>query len=126
MSVDTACSSSLVATNLAHAHVQKSHGSAIVGGINMMLLQSTSGMFQKASMLSPDGRCKTLDASADGYTRAEACTMMLIGADVKDPIAVLAGMVTACIINMIVCMTYCHGGLILHLYKLYDDINVGH
>ncbi len=29
-------------------------------------------------MLSPDGRCKTLDASADGYVRAEACAMMLL------------------------------------------------
>lgn len=27
-----------------------------------------------------DGRCKTLDASADGYVRAEACIVMLITA----------------------------------------------
>lgn len=49
MSVDTACSSSLVATHLAHAHVQKTGGSAIVGGINMMLSHATSAMFLKAS-----------------------------------------------------------------------------
>ena len=27
-------------------------------------------------MLSPEGRCKTLDASADGYVRAEACGVL--------------------------------------------------
>ena len=29
-------------------------------------------------MLAPDGRCKTLDASADGYVRAEACVVLLL------------------------------------------------
>lgn len=40
-------------------------------------------MFQKAGMLSPEGRCKTLDATADGYVRAEALgtmVMALLGA----------------------------------------------
>ena len=32
-------------------------------------------------MLSPEGRCKTLDASADGYVRAEACGIFLLQAD---------------------------------------------
>lgn len=31
-----------------------------------------------AGMLSPDGRCKTLDVSADGYTRAEAAVLLLL------------------------------------------------
>ncbi len=34
--------------------------------------QETPLHFQRAGMLSPEGRCKTLDASADGYVRAEA------------------------------------------------------
>ena len=37
-------------------------------------------------MLSPEGRCKTLDASADGYLRAEACgALMLRPFDVTSP-----------------------------------------
>ena len=31
-----------------------------------------------SGMLSPEGRCKTLDASADGYVRAEACGVLLL------------------------------------------------
>ena len=35
-------------------------------------------MLAAAGMMAPDGRCKTLDASADGYVRAEACRMLFI------------------------------------------------
>jgi hypothetical protein len=65
-----------------------------VGGINMMLLPSTTAMFQKAGMLAPDGRCKALDATADGYVRAEAAAMMLLGLDDGEggsAVAVLSG-----------------------------------
>lgn len=58
----------------------------------MMLLPSTTAMFQKAGMLAPDGRCKTLDAAADGYVRAEASGMMLLGTGAGDSaVALLAG-----------------------------------
>ena len=43
-------------------------------------MKDTSLMFQKAGMLSPDGRCKTLDASADGYVRGEFCGSLCLQA----------------------------------------------
>ncbi len=41
-----------------------------------MLTQQTTALFAKAGMLAPDGRCKTLDAEANGYSRGEACVVM--------------------------------------------------
>src|SRR6202011_5546463 len=32
----------------------------------------------KARMLSPDGRCKTFDASANGYVRGEGCGVVVL------------------------------------------------
>lgn len=43
-----------------------------------MLSPDTPAAFQKAGMLSHDGRCKTLDASADGFARAEAAGVLLL------------------------------------------------
>ena len=45
-----------------------------------------------AGMLSPDGRCKTNDAAADGYVRAEAAGVMLLQqlSTMSDTAAVLA------------------------------------
>lgn len=60
----------------------------------MMLLPATTAMFQRAGMLAPDGRCKALDAAADGYVRAEGAAMMLLGVgqgDGQAAVAVLAG-----------------------------------
>jgi Beta-ketoacyl synthase, N-terminal domain len=33
-------------------------------------------MFAGAGMMAADGRCKTLDAAADGYVRGEACVVI--------------------------------------------------
>lgn len=46
--------------------------SALSGAVNLMLAPQTMAMYHAAGMLTPDGRCKTLDAAADGYVRAEA------------------------------------------------------
>ena len=47
-------------------------------GVNLALTPRTPVAFQKAGMLSAAGRCKTIDASADGYGRAEAVAAMLL------------------------------------------------
>ena len=79
ISVDTACSSSLVSLHLAATSIQTGRASrAMNSGVNLTLLPDTHAMFQKAGMMSPEGRCKTLDGSADGYVRAEAVTTGLL------------------------------------------------
>jgi acyl transferase domain-containing protein len=49
-------------------------------------------MFKRAGMLAPDGRCKSLDSSADGYVRGEACAsaMLHLLSDASDQGSALA------------------------------------
>ncbi len=68
--MDTACSSSLVAAHLVMTHLSSNAVSAgLVGGVSVLLSPTTTAMFHKAGMLSADGRCKAIDAAADGYVR---------------------------------------------------------
>jgi acyl transferase domain-containing protein len=70
MTIDTACSSSLVAIDLAcKAIANGSCDEAIAGGVNVMLSPDSTLLMTKGRFLSPDGRCKSFDASADGYGR---------------------------------------------------------
>ena len=47
-------------------------------GVNLTLAPDTGQVLKQAGMLALDGRCKTLDASADGYVRGEACGALCI------------------------------------------------
>ena len=79
VTVDTACSSSLVTTHLAVQSLY--NGECIVAGsvgVNLTLVHSWTRACLRAGMLAEDGRCKTLDASADGYVRAEAIGALLL------------------------------------------------
>ncbi|MBF0153072.1 MAG: amino acid adenylation domain-containing protein [Magnetococcales bacterium] len=79
LSVDTACSSSLVATHLACQSLrQRECNLGLVAGVNRILIPEISVTFAKGHMLAPDGRCKTFDARADGYARAEGCGALVL------------------------------------------------
>ena len=94
--VDTACSSSSVALHLAFREVKSGVcDCGIASGVNAILSPRKTLMFSLSGMLSSDGRCKTLDASANGYVRSESCTAVLIQPSdksmAKDIIGYIAG-----------------------------------
>lgn len=79
IAIDTACSSSLVSVALACQSLRSGECSvALAGGVNLTLSPHTNVALSKAHMLSPDGRCKTFDQSADGYVRSEGCGLVLL------------------------------------------------
>ena len=72
VTVDSACSSSLVAAHMAcqglwYGEIEM----ALAGGANLIFGPEITELFTRAKMLSPDGRCKFGDASADGFVRSE-------------------------------------------------------
>ena len=81
LAVDTACSSSLVALHLACQSLQSGESElALAGGVNLILSPLNMLTTSQAGMLSPDGRCKTFDAAADGYGRGEGCGVVVLKA----------------------------------------------
>lgn len=76
---DTGCSGSLTALHYACRSILGGESElAIVGGANALVSPETFVVKSKAGVLSPDGKCKTFDASADGYGQGEGGGVIVV------------------------------------------------
>ncbi|WP_170973336.1 non-ribosomal peptide synthetase/type I polyketide synthase [Rhizobium sp. FKY42] len=79
MAVDTACSASHAAVHYACQSLRLNEcAMAIAGGVKLQMLPEIDLVLSRASMLAQDGKCKTFDASADGYVRGEGIGVVVI------------------------------------------------
>ncbi|MBM7776026.1 phthiocerol/phenolphthiocerol synthesis type-I polyketide synthase A [Actinokineospora baliensis] len=77
--VDTACSASLFAIHTACQSLRLGESTmAVAGGVNLLLSPATTVALTRFGGLSPDGRCKSFDARADGYGRGEGCGVVVL------------------------------------------------
>ncbi|KAE8311179.1 putative polyketide synthase [Aspergillus transmontanensis] len=79
VTIRTGCSSAMVAL---HQACQALHNrdcvGAVVAGANLILAPSNTIIMGAAGAISTDGKCKTFDASANGYGRGEAINAVFI------------------------------------------------
>ncbi|MCG8917163.1 SDR family NAD(P)-dependent oxidoreductase [Actinokineospora sp. PR83] len=79
MTVDTAQSSSLVALHLAAGSLRSGESEvAVAAGVNLNLLRSGAVAAARFGGLSPDGRCFTFDARANGFVRGEGAGVVVL------------------------------------------------
>ena len=79
MVIKTGCSASLVGLHEACRALQFGDcAGAIVAGTNLIIGPTTTAAMTQEGILSPEGSCKTFDAAADGFARAEAINAVYI------------------------------------------------
>ena len=79
VSVDTACSSTMSALHQAVQTLQHGHsGMALVCGAKLILNPDMFMPSSELGFLSPNGRCQSFDAAADGYGRGEGVLALLL------------------------------------------------
>ncbi len=79
MTVDSGQSASLVAIHLACESLRSGESTlAIAAGVNLNILAATTERTAAFGGLSPDGRCYTFDARANGYVRGEGGAVVVI------------------------------------------------
>ncbi|KAK5997537.1 Highly reducing polyketide synthase gloL [Cladobotryum mycophilum] len=79
LTIRTACSAAMTGLHLACQALQNGEcPAAIVAGSSLILGPSMTQDMTAQGVLSPDGTCKTFDAAADGFARAEGFNAILI------------------------------------------------
>jgi len=76
--IETACASSLVAIRRGITALNDGCEMAIVGGVNTLLTSTGHIAYEKAGMLSEDGRCKTFSINANGFVRSEGAGILIL------------------------------------------------
>ena len=77
--LDTACSSSSLAVHMACQSLRTGESDlALAGGVSLILAPEHLIGICQMTALSPDGRCKTFDANADGFGQGEGCGMIAL------------------------------------------------
>jgi acyl transferase domain-containing protein len=77
--MDSACSTSLVATHLACQALRYGDADlAITGAVSLIVAPVTSIGMSKMFALAANGRCKFMDANADGYGRGEGGGVLVL------------------------------------------------
>ncbi len=79
MVLDTACSSSLAAIHLACQSIASGDAEmALAGGVDVLLDEQTYLFLSASHALSPDGKCRAFDASANGFVPGEGAGCVLL------------------------------------------------
>ncbi|HEX6524143.1 MAG TPA: type I polyketide synthase, partial [Streptosporangiaceae bacterium] len=79
ITVDSAQSSALVAVHLACESLRRGETTlALAGGVNLILAPESAAGSVRFGALSPDGRCFTFDARANGYVRGEGAGLVVL------------------------------------------------
>ncbi|OAR02799.1 hypothetical protein LLEC1_00193 [Akanthomyces lecanii] len=79
MTLDTGCSGSLVSVHLAAQSLRSGESSlAIAAGAGLILTPNTIMPMTALNFLSPDGKCFTFDARANGYGRGEGIGVVIL------------------------------------------------
>jgi acyl transferase domain-containing protein/NADP-dependent 3-hydroxy acid dehydrogenase YdfG/acyl carrier protein len=79
VALDAACASSLAAVHLACQALRDGECDvALAGGVNAILTPFGHQFLSRAKVLSPDGRCKSFSAAADGIGRGEGCGIVVL------------------------------------------------
>ncbi|GAA4232329.1 hypothetical protein GCM10022254_31900 [Actinomadura meridiana] len=78
-SLSAACSSSLLAVHQACQSLRSGEcDAALAGGVNLQIVPDISVFMSRVGAISPTGRCRPFDASADGLVRGDGCGVVVL------------------------------------------------